>query len=50
MLLKSADEKFKLALLDLLRLLFQYESKADHILTNHWKEFDEFMFSYVPEF
>lgn len=35
-----AEERSKIALIDLMRLLFQYEASAAHILYKHWETFD----------
>ena len=36
----AAEERSKIALIDLMRLLFQFEGSAAHILYKHWETFD----------
>jgi hypothetical protein len=43
----SAEERSKIALIDLLRILFQYEGSAAHILYKHWETFDISIFQYL---
>ena len=35
-MIEIAEDKFKIALIDLLRLLMVYEHTAAHILNKHW--------------
>jgi hypothetical protein len=42
-----AEERSKIALIDLMRLLFQYEASAAHILYKHWEIFDISIFQYL---
>jgi len=42
-----AEERSKIALIDLMRLLFQYEGSAAHILYKHWETFDLSIFQYL---
>jgi len=46
-LAKVSTGKLRLALVDLLRLLLQYEDKAKIILSNYWSEFDIIVFYYL---
>ena len=39
-LVGAAEERSKIALIDLMRLLFQYEGSAAHILYKRWETFD----------
>lgn len=42
-----AEERSKIALIDLLRLVIQYEGSAAHILYKHWETFDISIFQYL---
>jgi len=42
-----AEERSKIALIDLVRLLMQYEPSAAHILYKHWETFDISIFQYL---
>jgi len=42
-----AEERSKIALIDLMRLLFQFEGSAAHILYKHWETFDLSIFQYL---
>jgi hypothetical protein len=42
-----AEERSKIALIDLMRLLFKYEASAAHILNRHWETFDLTIFQYL---
>lgn len=42
-----AEERSKIALIDLMRLLFQYEGSSAHILYKHWETFDLSIFQYL---
>lgn len=42
-----AEERSKIALIDLMRLLFQFEGSAAHILYKHWETFDISIFEYL---
>ena len=46
-LVGAAEERSKIALIDLMRLLFQYEASAAHILYKHWETFDLTIFQYL---
>jgi hypothetical protein len=46
-MVEVAGEKSKIALIDLLRLLMQYEGSAAHILYKHWEIIDLSIFSYL---
>jgi len=46
-MVEVAEERFKIALIDLVRLLFQYEGSAAHILYKHWPTFDISIFQYL---
>jgi len=39
-MVEVAEERSKIALIDLVRLLFQYEGSAAHVLYKHWETFD----------
>lgn len=42
-----AEDKNKIALIDLLRLLMMYEHTAAHILNKHWSSFEISIFGYM---
>lgn len=42
-----AEERSKIALIDLIRILFQYEGSVAHILYKHWETFDLSIFQYL---
>lgn len=42
-----AEERTKIALIDLVRLLMQHEPSAAHILYKHWETFDISIFQYL---
>jgi len=42
-----AEERSKIALIDLMRLIFIYEGSAAHILYKHWETFDLSIFQYL---
>jgi len=42
-----AEDKNKIALIDLLRLLMMYEHSAAHILNKHWQRFEISIFGYM---
>jgi hypothetical protein len=46
-MLEVAEDRSKIALIDLLRLLFQHEGQAAHILYKHWETFDITIFQYL---
>ena len=46
-MIACAEERSKIALIDLMRLLFQYEGSAAHILYKHWETFDLTIFQYL---
>lgn len=46
-MVEVAEERSKIALIDLLRLLFQYEGSAAHILYKHWATVDISIFQYL---
>jgi hypothetical protein len=39
-MLEVAEEKSKIALIDLIRLIMLYEAPAAHIFYKHWQTFD----------
>ena len=39
-LIAAAEEKSKIALVDLLRLLLQYEAPASRVIFKHWETID----------
>lgn len=39
-MVQVAEERSKIALIDLIRLLFQYEGPTNHVLRKHWETFD----------
>ena len=43
----AAEERTKIALIDLTRLLMLYEASAAHILYKHWETFDLSIFQYL---
>jgi len=43
----AAEEKTKIALIDLTRLLMLHEAAAAHILYKHWETFDISIFQYL---
>jgi len=43
----AAEEKTKIALIDLTRLLMLHEASAAHILYKHWETFDTSIFQYL---
>ena len=46
-MVSAAEERSKIALIDLLRLLFVNEASAAHILYKHWETFDMTIFQYL---
>lgn len=46
-MVSAAEERSKIALIDLLRLLFINEASAAHILYKHWETFDMTIFQYL---
>lgn len=42
-----AEERSKIALIDLIRILLQYEGSTAHILYKHWETFDLTIFQYL---
>ena len=42
-----AEERSKIALIDLIRLLFQHEGPTNHVLRKHWETFDISIFQYL---
>ncbi len=46
-LIDVAEDKNKLALLDLVRLLMMHEHQASHILHKHWPVFEVNIFGYL---
>lgn len=49
-LLEIAEDKYKIALIDLLRLLMQYEASAAHVLYQHWDKIEVTVFGYIECF
>lgn len=47
-MLEVAEDKSKLALVDLIRLLLMSETPAVHILNGHWETFEVSIFGYLP--
>lgn len=48
--IEIAEDKNKIALIDLVRLLMMYEHSAAHILNKHWNVFDVSIFGYIQCF
>jgi thioredoxin 1 len=46
-LVEIAEDKNKIALIDLIRLLMLHEGNAAHILNRHWQSFEVSIFGYV---
>lgn len=46
-MIEIAEDKSKIALIDLVRLLMQYEPSAAHFLNKHWQSFEVNIFGYV---
>lgn len=46
-IIEIAEDKFKIALIDLLRLLMMHEHTAAHILNKHWSTFEVAIFGYL---
>lgn len=46
-MIEIAEDKFKIALIDLLRLLMMYEHTAAHILNKHWSSIEVTIFGYM---
>jgi hypothetical protein len=46
-LVEIAEDKFKIALIDLVRLIMMYEHSAAHILNKHWSSFEVSVFGYM---
>lgn len=46
-LVQVAEDKNKIALIDLIRLIMLYEHSAAHILNKHWQDFDVSIFGYM---
>jgi hypothetical protein len=46
-LIEIAEDKSKIALIDLLRLLMIHEANAAHILNKHWDRFEVSIFGYL---
>jgi hypothetical protein len=46
-LIEIAEDKNKIALVDMLRLIILYEPNAAHILNKHWDCFEVSIFGYL---
>jgi PUL domain len=46
-MLEIAEDKSKIALIDLIRLLLQHEANAAYILNKHWQTFEVAIFGYL---
>jgi hypothetical protein len=46
-MIEIAEDKFKIALIDLLRLLMMHEFNAAHILNSHWSTIEVTIFGYL---
>jgi hypothetical protein len=46
-MIEIAEDKFKIALIDLLRLLMMYDHIAAHILNKHWSTIEVTIFGYL---
>ena len=46
-LLNAAEDKSKIALMDLIRLLLTFEHSTAHILHKHWETFEITIFQYL---
>jgi len=46
-MVEIAEDKFKIALIDLLRLLMMHEHTAAHILNKHWNSLEVTIFGYL---
>lgn len=46
-MLQVAEDKAKIGLMDLIRLLLPYEAPAAHIYYKHWETFDITIFQYL---
>ena len=46
-LAEIAEDKSKIALIDLLRLIVLEEEQAAHVFGPHWMQIDNFVFEYV---
>jgi len=46
-LIDVAEDKNKIALVDLLRLLMVHEHSAAHVLNKHWHKFEVSIFGYM---
>ena len=46
-ILGTAEERSKISLIDLMRLLIQHEFSAAHILNKHWETIDLSIFQYL---
>lgn len=46
-MVEVAEERSKIALIDLIRLLFQFEVPTGHVIYNHWDTFDINIFQYL---
>lgn len=46
-LIEIAEDKSKIALIDLTRLLLLHEANAAYILNKHWQCFEEVIFGYI---
>ena len=46
-MLEVAEDKAKIGLMDLIRLLLPYEAPAAHIYYKHWETFDTAIFQYL---
>ena len=46
-LIEIAEDKNKIALIDLIRLLMLQEHSAAHIVNKHWSSFEVGIFSYL---
>ena len=46
-LCEAAEERTKIALIDLVRLLFQFEVPTGHVVYNLWDSFDMTIFQYL---
>ena len=49
-LISCAEDRNKIALIDLLRLLMLHEPNAAHILNKHWGSIEDNIFGYITCF
>ena len=47
LMLEIAEDRSKIALIDLIRILFQYEKPTVFIAYKHWDSFDAMIFQYI---